>query len=376
MGKIKIFYIIDRMTSGAGTENQLTELIAHIDRNRFEPTIITLRQPVKDDNTQFLRMKCPHIRLHVNRLLSPGGLWGVLKLAALVRRQKVDIVHTFFVDSNFIGVLGGFLGGCRKIVVSRRDIGFWYTPKLLFSLRQLNRMADWFLTNCEAIKRVVIEKEKFCADRVRVIHNGIFNLPDEQESKLTKTGIKVPEDALLVGIVANLREVKRLDYFISLAAQITRPKTHFVIIGTGPLINQLKEQIKRENIEDKIDFTHTSENIYDYIKLFDVGVLTSESEGLSNALIEYQLCGIPAVAFNTGGNREIIEHGITGFLAEMGDLETMKKIVERLLNDYELRREIGKSAAKKARVLYSGPRMVKQTSDFYYEILGIKSDLN
>ena len=60
----------------------------------------------------------------------------------------------------------------------------------------------------------------------------------------------------------------------------------------------------------------------------------------------------------------------------MGDLETMKKIVERLLNDYELRREIGKSAAKKARVLYSGPRMVKQTSDFYYEILGIKSDLN
>lgn len=376
MEKIKIFFIIDRMTSGAGTEYQLTELIAHLDRTLFQPTIITLRQPEKDDKDQFLRMNCPHVRLHVNRLLSPGGLRGVLKLAGLIRRQKVDIVHTFFIDSNFLGVLGGFLGGCRKIVVSRRDMGFWYTAKLLFCLRQINRLADWFLTNSEAIKQVVIEKEKFHADRIKVIHNGIFNLPDEQNSQFIKADIKVPEDALLVGIVANLREVKRLDYFISLAARITRQKTHFVIIGTGHLINQLKKQIQLEGIEDKIIFTHTLKNIYDYVKLFDVGVLTSESEGLSNALIEYQLCGIPAIAFDTGGNREVIEHGNTGYLAEMGDLGAMKKFVDRLLNDHELRRKMGKSAVKKARSLFDGPRMVKQTSDFYYEILGIKNDLN
>jgi len=376
MEKLRIFYIIDSMTSGAGTEYQLTELIAHLDRNRFQPTIVTLRQPENERNDQFLKMNCPHVRLHVKRLLSSGGLRGVLKLAGLIRRHKVNIVQTFFVDSNFLGVLGGFLGGCRKIVVSRRDIGFWYRPKLLFCLRQVNRLADWFLTNSEAIKQVVTEKEKIHADRIKVIHNGIFNLPGEQNSQLTKADIKVPKDALLVGIVANLREVKRLDYFISLAARITRQKTHFIIIGTGHLINQLKKQIQREGIEDKITLTHTLKNIYDYIKLCDVGVLTSESEGLSNALIEYQLCGIPAIAFDTGGNREIIEHGTTGFLAGMGDLGGMKKFLDRLLNDHELRRKMGRSAAKKAHSLFDGPRMVRQTSDFYYEILGIRNDLN
>ncbi len=369
MKKLKILFIIDYLSAGGGTENQVKALISNLDRERYEPFLVTLsRLKGWSELPQYDNPGCPHICLELRRIICPKTVFDLIKLSRMIRRKKIDIVQTFFVDANIIGVISGFLGGCKNIIVSRRDMGFWYTPKILFFLKQVNRQADYFMVNSEAIKKTVIEYEKVEPERIKVIHNGVFELPDDRPSKLVKSDLGIPEDSPLVGIVANLRTIKRIDNFIRIAAAVKAENARFMVVGTGSLKEELIKQANEAGIGDRIQFTHTLDGIYDYVKLFDVGVLTSDSEGLSNTLIEYQLCGIPAVAFDVGGNKEVIDHGKTGFLVEHGGLDEMRSKIDLLLSDRDLGERMGRKGVKRARVKFDGERMIKETVEFYQTI--------
>jgi glycosyltransferase involved in cell wall biosynthesis len=100
-------------------------------------------------------------------------------------------------------------------------------------------------------------------------------------------------------------------------------------------------------------------------------VLASDSEGLSNVLIEYALAGIPAVAFDVGGNGEIIAHDRGGFVLPNGDIDLLARKLDQLINDKELAESLGRTAAEVARERYDVKNMVKKTEDFYLKILGL-----
>jgi glycosyltransferase involved in cell wall biosynthesis len=365
MPKTKILYIIDYLSIGGGTERQMRELVLHLSRDEYDPTLATLRQIDYLNLPKHVNPDCEHFCLELPRLASFRTISTVLKLARFLRRNRFDIVHTFFQDGNIIGVLAGALAGVRSIVVSRRDIGHWYTPKKLFVLRQVNRLADYFLVNSEAVKRAVIEHEKVNPRRIKVIRNGFFNIPDDSPSPLSKAAIGVPADSRLVGIVANLGTVKRIDNFIRIAEKVADKQTRFLVIGAGKNREVLLDQARQLGLGDRLQIIHTLDNVFDYMKLFDVGLLTSDAEGLSNTLIEYQMCGKPALAFDVGGNREVIQNGKTGYLIAPGDLDEMVKKLDTLLSDEPLRRTMGQNAASWARTEFHGSRLITRTSEFY-----------
>ncbi len=370
MAKIKVLYLIDYLSAGGGTERQLRELIVHLDRDQFEPMLVTLSRLDWLDLPEHVNPNCEHFCLDIPRLASPKAIAEICRLARFIRNEEYDLVHTFFLDANIVGVLAGLLGGRKPVLVSRRDIGYWYTPKRLFVYRQFNRLADYFLVNSYAIKKAVVTHEKFRPERVKVIHNGFFNMPDDTPSSLDRSALGIPSDAPLVGIVANLRPVKRIDNFIRVAAQVSNPHTHFIVLGAGESKDQLRQQAKEAGLGDRFHITHTLDSIYDYVKLFDVGVLTSDSEGLSNTLIEYQLCGKPGLAFDVGGNNEVILDSETGYLVPPGDIDAMARRLNTLLDDGQLRARLGEQAAAWAREEFRGANLVEKTSQFYRHVLG------
>jgi len=369
MKKIKVLYIIDYLLTGGGTENQLRQMIANLDRSRFEPYLITLSIPEMYKDVPSDISNCHHIDLNVPKLKSLRALGAVLKIARFIRREQIDIVQTFFIDANIIGVLAGFLARCRCIIVSRRDLGYWYTPRLLSLFRKLNRLAHAYMVNSEAIKRIVIERESVDPDKVVVIHNGHFDIPSDEASKLSKSDLQIPNDAPVVGLVANLRPVKRIDNFIKVASRVKRQDTHFVVMGAGSLKEELQRLAADAGLADRFHIAHTVDSIHEYIKLFDVGVLTSDSEGLSNTLIEYLLCGVSAVAFDVGGNREVIEDGKSGYLIPAGEIDLMRSRIESLLTDSNLRNQMGKQGRKDALVRFSGERALREITQFYQSSL-------
>lgn len=364
--KITVVFLIDLLLKSGGTENQLKTLIRGLDRTRFRPLLVTSRP---GSVSYFEDVACPVYNLDIRSLFSFGMIRGVWKLCRLLKKEQVDILQMFFIDSNIIGVIAAKLAGTKRLIISRRDLGLWYHWKHLKATNFLNRYTHYCIANAEAIKQVVDENETLKNDRIKVIFNGMDIAKTDQAEPIESSEIGVPENAPVVGIVANLRTVKRIDRFIEMATKIKNPDAHFVIVGEGYMEQDLKRMAAESSIPDRIHFYYTTTRTMSVMKRLRVGVLTSESEGLSNVLIEYALNGVPAISFDTGGNAEVINDDETGYIVPAYDIDLLAEKVDYLLAHSDRAKEMGKLAASRARELFSVNQMVAETEEFYINIL-------
>jgi L-malate glycosyltransferase len=364
--RVRIWYLIDTLHVFGGTERQLRELINHLDRSRFDPLVLTLYSADMPHAAEFDGMGCAVHSLKIPRLLSLRGLLAIWKLSVSMRRDKVRIIHTFFPDAAIVGIIAARLAGAR-VIVGRRDLGYWYSKRYLFILRRLQHFAHAYIVNSVSVRDAVIAAEGVGASRVHVVHNGFFGQPsDTPDFTLEQFG--VPRNAKVVGTVANLRDVKRLDRFVEMAAGIRDPQAYFLIVGYGELHDALVQQAESLGLADRFRIIHSISNVYHILSRFHVGVLTSESEGLSNTLIEYGLAGVPAVAFDVGGNREVIDDHASGFLVSPYDITELGRHVEKLLADDDLRNRFGAHAKRICASRFAGQRMVDETLEIYRSV--------
>lgn len=371
-GKIPIVYLIDFFGKGGGTENQLGVLFDNLDRSRFSPYLFTLRPkdyPVKCE----LPFEATH--LGITSMLSLKVITALFRFVRFLRKNQIAILQIFFVDSNLFGVVAGKLAGVSQIVVSRRDMGFWYDYGPLKLIKFVNRWADRCLVNAEAIKRVVAKVEAIPESRIEVIYNGV-PLPDEPiDPSISCESLGIPQGVSVVGIVAHLKPLKRVDRFLRVAAGLADKSAHFLILGTGESKDELMKQAEDLGIAGRTHFHYTVDQIWQYMRLMNVGLLTSESEGLSNVLVEYALAGIPAVAFDVGGNSEAIVDGQTGYVIPAYDEPQMTKSVDKLLSDLQAAHTMGEQAVVRAREIFSVITMTSATQHFYERILESESSI-
>ena len=346
--KLRVGFFIDAYRPGAGTENQLRGILRHLDPSIIEATLITLREPVEEEHRS--EIPWPVECLHVGSLFSLGSVIKFFRLVGWLKEHRFDIAMIYFVDTNQFVVPACKLAGVRNIIINRRDMGYWYRKSMLWRLNTVNRLADYFLVNSKAVRDLVAKREHFPPDRIKVIYNGLWEQPPAGTA-MTRESLGLPPNAPVVGIVASLRPVKRIDRFIDASALILKsvPQAHFHILGQGELESSLKAQASMLGIADRVHFTGQVSNVGSYLRLFDVGLLTSESEGLSNTLMEYAVAGVPAVAFDTGGNREVILDGETGFLAADGDVNQLAAKVVAILTDNDLKRRLSDRSRESVR---------------------------
>lgn len=366
-----IVYLIDFLSYGGGMENQLAWLLKKLDRNRFSPHLVCLRH-AKRSNTR--DVGCPIEHLSVVRLLSFKAIGAIWRLSRLLRRQNTKILQIFSIDSNLIGVLAGRLAGVPHIVVCRRDMGLWYDSGPLRLVNFINRMANHCLVNSQAVKNAVVARESFGPSQVSVVYNGIPKPSLVDGPKLTRADLGVPDKVPLIGIVANLRPVKRIDRIIRVLGQLENREAHLVIVGMGVEKDSLKKLADSLGLADRVHFYYTVKRTLEVMQLFSVGVLVSESEGLSNVLVEYAIAEIPAVAFDTGGNSEVIIDDETGKLVPSYDIGAMTNTIDSLLVNTEQTARMSRAAADLAQSKFSLEKMIKATQDYYLGILDMSAN--
>ena len=128
--RIRIAYFIDSINDIAGTEKQLVFLINNLDRKKIVPYLFCLRKPSAVFNRN--KLKADYYEIGMENLISMRSFIKLILIAAELRRLRIDIIQTFFIDANIVGVLCGILSRTKLIIGSRRDLGFWHTKKLLF----------------------------------------------------------------------------------------------------------------------------------------------------------------------------------------------------------------------------------------------------
>ena len=116
-------------------EKQFLQLLTQLDRDRIEPHLAVFRSTLQME--KLAAFQCPVRVLHIGKLLRPGSLWKLMKLCALVRAERFELVHIFLTDASIAAPFFCRLGGA-DVIVSRRDMGFWYGPLTLKVLRFSN----------------------------------------------------------------------------------------------------------------------------------------------------------------------------------------------------------------------------------------------
>lgn len=370
MSKIKIFYLIPQIVSPtAGTEKQLISLINGLDRNRFDISLGIFNQT--DFNLEKIFKDIDIINLDIRKIFS---LKSILKLNKIIKENKVDILHSYFIDGNIISVISNLINNRVIIITSRRDVGYWYTGFYKFLFKYLDKFTNKILVNSETVRTITAQCEKCSPNKIKVIPNIV-----DLESIDCRMELSPPSHYLnfiskfksVVGIVSNLRAVKRIDVFINAAKYVLDQysQTCFVLIGEGEEHPNLVKQIETLNIKQNCIFLGRQLEIIPFIKSFTIGVNSSDSEGLSNAVIEYMACGIPTIATKVGGNLELIEDHQTGFLFNPGNYIDLANLIIYVLRDENIRNRIGNKARENIQNQFDSHTIINEYQKFYEQVL-------
>lgn len=359
------------VTPTAGTEKQLLALINEIDRTRFEPFLVCLYMSDWMNRQNFT---FPVRSFSLTSKLTPGYYINFWRLRNFLKKEKFDILQTFFKESNIVGTIAGRLAGIPAIIASRRNIGYelksWH--RALFRL--LRHWTNYYLANSRAVADWTEEVEKADSDRIKIIYNGLnlerFRGEKTELRQQKRRDWKIEDKELLIGAVANLRPVKNIELFIETAGKLRKEFNHlkFVVVGEGPQRENYLRMIKDKHLKSVFLLPGQSDNIPDCLAAFDMAIMTSRSESFSNSLIEYMVAGLPIVVSHVGGNSEAISHNHNGLLFELSEKDGLEKNLRKLINDPQLAYKLGKTAREEAWRKYSHERCLRETEKFYVEI--------
>ncbi|MBD3256979.1 glycosyltransferase [candidate division GN15 bacterium] len=371
--KITIAYVIDTIvTPSAGTEKQLLMLLRGLDRTRFRPVLVCLRD---SDWLQSQQFDFDFELIGLGALMRPDFFKAVRRFKELHARYNFDIVQTFFVDGNIFGNYAGHKAGVKQLVSSRRNIGYWHGLKDKLILRWLRRWTHHYLANSKSVIDVAILTEHVDPSIVKVIYNGLdlerfVNIPDDLRVRQRQEW-GIADDQTLIGVMANLRPVKNQGVLIDAMAKLadSYPRLRAVLVGEGSLRPAFQAQIDRADLQGRVQMVGAYEDILPCLAAFDIGVLCSLSESFSNSLVEYLAAGLPVVASNVGGNPEAVTPGETGLLFDLKDPDDLPRKLRELLDDPEMARRMGAAAKDTAHRRFSRESCLRQHEEYYQTIL-------
>ena len=210
--------------------------------------------------------------------------------------------------------------------------------------------------------------------QIEIIHNSVdenkFNNNSAKRISARKH-LKIPDNALVIGYVGRIEKQKRphelLRIFDKLSCKI--PDAYLVIIGTGPLENEIKNLARQQNLDSHVIFTGWQQNVENLIPAFDIAVTVSRNEGFGTTTIESMACGVPIVGTDIPGTRDILNNSKGGILVPRDDIKAAVDACSSLLLDSELRKKMGQSAREEAFKKFSEQNWEKNIIEFYEKII-------
>jgi L-malate glycosyltransferase len=294
-----------------------------------------------------------------------------VRLARYLRKNKIQVAHSFDFYSNLMLGPTAKIAGVRVVIASQRQVGDLLTRRQFRVQSAAFRLCDRVVCNSRAA--AVRLRETGTPDRkLVIIPNG---LPEEYFAKSVPL-LPRKSRRSRVGMVARMNSIsKNHSLFLRIASRLvgTRDEVDFVLAGDGPLRSSLEQEARELGLGSRVQFLGDCRDVAAVFASLDVSVLTSRSESLSNVILEGMAAGVPAVACDVGGNPELLRNGENGFLVPDGDEHAFTVAVGRLLDDPTLRRAIGERARSEASARFSMPRIRDLYEKLYSDLLTEKA---
>ncbi len=295
--------------------------------------------------------------------------------------REIAVVHAHDFYTNVFGMFGAAAAGVPVRIAARRESAV-RSGKQRFVERSAYRLAQAVVANCDEVKRQLIQ-EGVPAAKVQTVYNGVdlTKLSARTDSvEDIRNSFGLPALDQFVTIVANMRVhiagpepvcLKDHPTFLRAAQKVLAqlPNTGFIIAGEGDLQKHTQDFARELGISDRVFFTGRCERVSDLLKISDVCVLSSISEGFSNSILEYMAASKPVVATDVGGAREAVVDGESGYIVNARDHETMAERILSLLHAPGRARAMGARGRALVEEKFSCAAQLNNTLSLYDRLL-------
>jgi glycosyltransferase involved in cell wall biosynthesis len=300
-------------------------------------------------------------------------LLPVVSLASYLRRERIDVIHSFLFLPSFYSRFAGRLARVPAIISSLR--GSRIEGHLRYRLDVATSSLCHAITANSAAGRDDYVEHGGAREKIVVIRNGL------DSSRLCATPVhadrvhwKLDRFDLLIGMVGTMEDLRDHRLLVTAMEQIVRRKSGvgLVLVGDGTLRPEIEALVQHLGISQHVVLTGTLRHPERIYPLLAVYVQASATEGISNSILEAMFCALPVVATDVGGNPETVVHGRTGTIVPPGDPAAMADAVVALLDDPARRREMGREAQQRARTSFGLKGMLQATQELYDTLLESK----
>lgn len=369
MKKRTILHTIETGGPG-GAETVLLNLTTRLDPDRFRSIVVLCHDG-------WLRQRL--LERGVETHLVEWNAWYDFRLPraliSLVRREKVDLIHSHLPDQNFYACVAGRLSRTKTIVTYHGPVELAQADhaKEAFKLRVVRTTAACTTVVCDYVGKMLAERG-FPTSKIVRIYNGVaLERFSQSLNGHFRSELGFAKENKLVGMIANIRRPKGYEFFVRAARQVADriPAARFVAVGDidktlGPPLQALVEQL---GLQERFFFAGTRADVPEVLSSLDVFVLSSLSEGFPLATLEAMAAGKPVVVTNTGGTSEVVQDGSTGFLVPPGDAGALASRMCQLLENPAKAAEMGAHARERIEREFAIPQMVKRYEQLYEGVL-------
>ncbi len=368
--RIRILHVITQLDTG-GAERQLLALCRSLPADRFAQQVVSLRAG-GGLAAEFAASGCPVTEL--DRAAQGGPLGQLIALAALLRRERPDILQTWLLKANHVGRLAALLAGQHPVVASFRDMGFQAGPGDTLLDRLLAGGSSLILHNSASGRAACLARTgEAGGSRHLLLPNGVDTerfRPDAQARRRLREELGLGAADSVVVMVARLHPVKDPGLFLAVGRAVRQslPSCRFWLVGAGPLAASLQAELAARP-DPGLWLAGERQDIPALLAAADLALLTSRSEGLSNTVLEAMAAGLPVLAPDVGGNRELIRDGETGFLLKTRDPVEIAALVVQVLRNKPLASNLGGQGRRRAEAEFSLNRLVTHSLGYYERLI-------
>jgi glycosyltransferase involved in cell wall biosynthesis len=311
-------------------------------------------------------------------MFSWAGMRRLTRMVRLLRDLRPEILHLHLV---------GFNGGRWVLLAARLArvpsvvCTIHIAPRERQSWRKrldralLSRVIDGYIAVSRASRERLVNHLGLSPRKVVVVPNAVelrrFAAPAEPARRAVRAACGIPADAPVIGVLARLSEQKGLTYLISAAPAIlaAHTETHLVLVGDGPLREDLVAQARSLGVDQRVHFVGYRSNTVDFLRAMDLFVLPSLYEGMPLSILEAMGAGLPVVATDVDGTPEAVVDGETGLLVPPADPAALASAVNRLLGDRALAQRMGRNGRARAEAHFSETALIDRLGRVYGAVL-------
>jgi glycosyltransferase involved in cell wall biosynthesis len=351
----------------------LVEIVRHLPPEDFESVVCCIQER-GDLAPEVESAGIPVICL--NRMRSKRFDWSaVAELVALIRRERIALVHTHLYHANLYGRLAALRADVPVIATVHNTYTRTKLHRRLLN-RALAKVTARVVAVSDDIRQDLLRHDGIPEDKIATIHNGIDL--SRVHSTLSRTQARerlgLPEDVFVLGCVARLEEQKGHIYLLQALALLIREapfmaaRLRVLLVGEGRLRGALEKEAAALRLDAMVSFLGTRRDVADILRALDGYVMPSLWEGLSLALLEAMASGLPVIASDVGGVSQVLAGATYAIRVPAREHEALATAIRSLFEEpSERRAKRGAEARQRVRAEFSVQSMVSKVSTLYRE---------